>query len=170
MELMKVIEKRRSVREYQSREVSDEILNRILEAARLAPSARNRQPWKFIVVRDPKRRRELAEAARNQSFIGKAPVVIVGVALDPNHIMSSGVPAYAVNMGISMEHIALAAQNEGLGTCWIGGFSQEEVKKILGVPDAYKVACLMPMGYPADSQGTRIRKPLEEIICQEQYS
>jgi nitroreductase len=170
MELMEAIKKRRSVRTYQSREISDETLNKILEAARLAPSASNRQPWKFIVVRDPKKRQELAKASRNQLFVGEAPVVIAGVALDPDRVMRCEVPAYAVDLSIALTHITLAAADEGLGTCWIGAFSQEETKKILGVPDAHKIVGLMPLGYPADSSGRTTRKSLKDIICHEQFS
>lgn len=170
MELMEIIEKRRSVRAYKTQEISDEKLSKVLEAARLAPSASNRQPWKFIVVRDPAKRGELAKASRGQSFVGEAPIVIAGVALEPERVMSCGVPAYAVDLAIALEHIALAAQDEGLGTCWIGAFSQEEVKKILGVPDQYKVVALMPIGYPEDAPGPKTRKPLDDIVCYERFS
>jgi len=167
---MEVIAKRRSVRAYKSQEISKETLSKILEAARLAPSASNRQPWKFVVVRDPEKRQELAKAARGQSFVGEAPIVIAGVALEPERMMSCKVPAYAVDLAIALEHIALAAQDEGLGTCWIGAFSQEEVKKILGVPDSYKVVALMPVGYPQDAPRLKVRKPMEEIVCYEKFS
>lgn len=170
MELMEIIEKRRSVRAYKTQEISDEKLSKVLEAARLAPSASNRQPWKFVVVRDPAKRGELAKASRSQSFVGEAPIVIAGVALEPERVMSCGVPAYAVDLAIALEHIALAAQDEGLGTCWIGAFSQEEVKKILGVPDQYKVVALMPIGYPEDAPGPKTRKPLDDIVCYERFS
>jgi len=170
MELMEAIKKRRSVRAYKSQEISDETLNKILEAARLAPSASNRQPWKFIVVRDPKKRQELAKASRNQLFVGEAPVVIAGVALDPDRVMRCEVPAYAVDLSIALTHITLAAADEGLGTCWIGAFWQEEAKKILGVPDEYKIVGLMPLGYPADSSGEKMRKPLKDIVCYERFS
>ncbi|NLJ60013.1 MAG: nitroreductase [Firmicutes bacterium] len=170
MELMEIIEKRRSVRAYKTQEISDEKLSKVLEAARLAPSASNRQPWKFVVVRDPAKRGELAKASRGQSFVGEAPIVIAGVALEPERVMSCGVPAYAVDLAIALEHIALAAQDEGLGTCWIGAFSQEEVKKILGVPDQYKVVALMPIGYPEDAPGPKTRKPLDDIVCYERFS
>lgn len=170
VELMEIIAERRSVRAYKRQEVSEEKLDRILEAARLAPSASNRQPWKFVVVRDSETRRELAKAARGQSFVGEAPIVIAGVALQPESIMSCGVPPYAVDLAIALEHIALAAQAEGLGTCWIGAFSQEEARKILGVPDSYKIVALMPLGYPADAPRQTTRKPLEDIVCYERFS
>ena len=79
-------------------------------------------------------------------------------------------PAYAVDLSIALTHITLAAADEGLGTCWIGAFWQEEAKKILGVPDEYKIVGLMPLGYPADSSGEKMRKPLKDIVCYERFS
>lgn len=170
MELMEVIRKRRSVRAYKHQEVSADTLRTILEAARLAPSASNRQPWKFLVVRDPEKRRLLAEAANGQSFVGEAPVVIAGVALRTSHVMSCEVPSYAVDLAIAMDHIALAAADEGLGTCWIGAFSQPRARQMLGVPDQYKIVALMPLGYPADSPRPKVRKSLDDIVCYESFS
>ncbi|MEW6229344.1 MAG: nitroreductase family protein [Bacillota bacterium] len=167
---MEAIRQRRSVRAYKAQEVPADKLERILEAARLAPSASNRQMWKFVVVRDPEKRRLLAEAANGQSFVGEAPVVIAGVALRTSHVMSCEVPSYAVDLAIAMEHIALAAAGEGLGTCWIGAFSQPKARQILGVPDQYKIVALMPLGYPADSPRPKARKPLDDIVCYESFS
>ncbi|MGE5572396.1 MAG: nitroreductase family protein [Bacteroidota bacterium] len=170
MDLMDAIKERRSVRAYQDRDVAADKLERVLEAARLAPSASNRQMWKFVVVRDPDRRRLLAEAANGQSFVAQAPVVIAGVALRTGHVMSCEVPSYAVDLSIAMEHIALAAAAEGLGTCWIGAFSQPRAREILGVPDRYKIVALMPLGYPADSPRPKERKTLHDIVCYEGFS
>ncbi|MGE5593900.1 MAG: nitroreductase family protein [Betaproteobacteria bacterium] len=170
MDFMDVVKERRSVRAYEDRDVSTDTLERVLEAARLAPSASNRQMWKFIVVRDPERRRLLAEAANGQSFVAQAPVVIAGVALRADHVMSCEVPSYAVDLAIAMEHIALAAASEGLGTCWIGAFSQPKAREVLGVPDHYKIVALMPLGYPADSPRPKVRKPLKDIVCYERFS
>ncbi|MDI6882864.1 MAG: nitroreductase family protein [Patescibacteria group bacterium] len=169
MEVFEAIKNRRSVRDYKSTEVPEEKLKRILEAARLAPSAHNAQDWKFIVVKDARKRKELAEAAYNQSFIAEAPVIIVAVSLDPEHIMSCGVPAFAVDLAIAVDHITLQAVEEGLGTCWIGAFSQEEVKRILNIPENCKVVALLPIGFPADKPRPKIRKSLEEIISFEEF-
>ncbi|TRZ52739.1 MAG: nitroreductase [Dehalococcoidia bacterium] len=165
MEFKDIIQKRRSVREFINEPVPDEKLRRVLEAARLAPSASNRQAWKFVVVKDSNKRKVLAQAANNQAFVGQAPIIIVAVALMPERIMTCGVPSYAVDLAIAMEHIVLAAVDEGLGTCWIGAFSQENVKRILGIPDKYKVVTVMPMGYPVGETAARPRKPVEEIVC-----
>ena len=170
MEFKDIIQKRRSIRKFTDEPVSDEKLGRILEAARMAPSASNRQAWKFIVVQSPNKRRALALAASNQAFIGQAPIIIIAVALMPERIMTCGVPAYAVDLAIAVEHIVLAAVDEGLGTCWIGAFSQETARKILDIPDKYKVVTVMPMGHPGRETDARPRKPIDEIVCYEQFT
>lgn len=169
MDLKETIKTRRSVRAYKQEPVPEEKLNKVLEAARLAPSAHNAQDWKLVVVKDSEKRKQLAEAA-NQDFIGEAPVIIVAVALDPKDHLSSGVPTYAVNLGIAIDHVTLQAWAEGLGTCWIGAFSQQEVKQVLNIPEQYKVVILLPLGYPADSPKTKNRKSIEELICYENFN
>jgi nitroreductase len=168
MEVFEAIKNRYSCRSYLAKPVPEEKLKKILEAARLAPSAHNAQEWKFVVVKDVRKKEEVAEAA-GQSFIAEASVVIVAVSLDPEHIMSGGTPAYAVDLAIAMEHIALQAVEEGLGTCWIGAFDQEEVKKILSIPKGCKVVVLMPIGYPADKPKSKIRKKLDEITSEDTF-
>ncbi|TSC51999.1 MAG: Nitroreductase, partial [Parcubacteria group bacterium LiPW_72] len=134
-----------------------------LEAARLAPSAHNAQDWKFIVVRNAEIREKISIAA-DQSFIAEAPVVIAAVALNPEAVMSCEVPAYAVDLAIAVEHIVLQATAEGLGTCWIGAFDQEEVKRVLNVPLEFKVVALLPVGFPAEIPAARPRKKITEIV------
>ena len=170
MDVHEAIKNRRSVRAYKPDPIPEESLEKVLEAARLAPSAHNDQDWKFIVVKDSEKRKQLAEAARSQSFIAEAPVVIVAVALNPERVMSCEVPAYAINLTIAIDHMTLQACEQGLGTCWIGAFSQEQVKKILNIPDQYKVVALLPLGFPADSPKPKTRKGLEEIICYENFN
>lgn len=162
MDVMEAIKERRSVRRYQERPVPDEILQEILEAVRLAPSASNRQDWHFVIVKDGEQRRKLAEAA-GQPFVGTAPVVIAGLSLNPERIMSCEVPAYAVDLAIAMSNITLVAAARGLGTCWIGAFSQKKAQEILGVPEKYKIVQLMTLGYPADQPRPKNRKRVEEI-------
>ena len=164
MDIFEVIKTRRSVRSYKPALVPEDKLTRILEAARLAPSACNFQNWKFVVVKDEGKRRKLAEAAANQNFVGEAPVVIAAVSLNPGHMMGCEVPTYAVDLAIAVDHMTLQAVEEGLGTCWIGAFSQERVKEILGIPGQYKVVALLPLGFPNDSPGPKDRKSLEEIV------
>lgn len=169
MDVHQAIKIRRSVRSYKPDPVPEEKLKKVLEAARLAPSPHNEQEWKFVVVRDAEKRKKLAEAAMGQEFVGEAPVVIVAVALEPEEVMSSEVPNYAVGLAIAVDHMTLAAAEEGLGTCWIGAFSQNEVKEILKIPARYKVVVLLPLGFPADKPKPKSRKNLEEIVCDENY-
>ncbi len=169
MELKEAIKTRKSIREYEDKPIPDDKLQRILEAARLAPSGANRQDWKFIVVRDSKRRQELAKASGGQPQVAQAPVVIAAVSTVPDVIMRCGVPAYAVDLAIAVDHITLAAVDEGLGTCWIGAFSQEAARAILQVPESCRIVALLPLGFPKQPGRPKTRKSLDEIICYETY-
>lgn len=169
MELYEAIRSRYSVRAYEDRPVEQEKLDRILEAARLAPSGGNRQPWKFVVAREAALRKKLAAACNDQAFVAEAPVVIGGVGVLPERIMSCDVPGDPVDVAIAMEHIALAATAEGLGTCWIGAFDQDQVRDLLGVGADAKVIEVMTLGYPADKPRPKNRHALDEIVCYESY-
>lgn len=168
MEVSEAIKNRYSCRDYKADPVPEDKLNKVLEAARLAPSAHNAQERKLVVVKDFKKRKEVAEAA-GQSFIAEAPVIIAAVALDPENVMRSGTPTYAVDLAIAVDHMTLQAMEEGLGTCWIGAFGQEEVKKVLNIPKEYKVVVLLPLGFPADKPKTKSRKSLNEIISEDSF-
>lgn len=171
MDVFEAIEARYSVRSYQGRQVEEQKLNGVLQAARLAPSASNRQEWRFIVVRDEEKRQQLMEAARGQKYVGQAPVVIAACAKADEHMMPCGQPSYPIDVAIALEHIALQAVEEGLGTCWIGAFDEKKVKSILGIPtsDQVRVVQLMPLGYPADSPGSKSRLPIDEIVMYDQW-
>jgi len=164
VEVLEVIRKRRSIRAYKPEPVKEEDLRRILEAARLAPSARNLQPWYFIVVRDPELKRRVAEAAAGQMFIADASVIIVAVS-DP----TTSPKWHDKDVMIAMEHIILEATELGYGTCWIGAFNESKVKELLGIPDPYRVVAMTPIGIPAESPPPRPRKPLEEIVFEDQW-
>jgi nitroreductase len=170
MDVAKAIRDRRSVRSYENKDIPQEVLQKVIEAARLAPSANNRQPWKFVVVRDEAKRKALAKAAKEQQFVAEAPVVIAAVALEPTRVMTCGVPTYAVDLAIAVDHMTLAAVDQGLGSCWIGAFYQEDVKKLLEIPDECKVSTLLTLGYPRDQARFKNRKPLDEIVCYEGWS
>lgn len=169
MDLYEAIKLRYSVRSYLNKPVEQEKLDRILDAARLAPSGSNRQPWKFVVVRDAETRKKLVLACSNQEFVGQAPVVIAGVGLMPDRIMSCGVPGDPVDVAIALEHVALAATAEGLGTCWIGSFHQDQIRTLLGIPANAKVIEVMTLGYPADNPRPKTRKPMKELICHDHW-
>ena len=162
--VLEAIKKRKSVRHYLEKEIPKDILMEIMEAARLAPSASNRQPWRFIVVQDKDLRQKLMQASRNQPFVGEASVVVAGCATNTNHIMPNGVHSYPVDLAIALDHISLQAADLGLGTCWIGAFNQEKVKDILHIPENVTIVCLMTLGYPDGEGLERGRKSKDEII------
>jgi len=167
MEFMEVISKRRSIRKYKADPVSQEDINYILESARLAPSWANSQCWKFIVVTDQNVKNEIAKAGNN--WIARAPVIIVACA-DPTKPGTKGdQPYYMLDIGIAMEHLILAAADKGLGTCWIGAFDENVVKKVLGVPDRMRVVASTPLGYPDENPNPRPRKSMNEIRCFNKY-
>jgi nitroreductase len=170
MDVSVALRERRSVRSYQDRDIEEEKLMKVLEAGRLAPSAVNRQEWKFIVVRDTETRKKLGEAACAQSFVGRAPVVLVACATESRAIMTCGQPAYTVDVSIAFAYMILQACELGLGTCWIGAFKEEEVKKVLKIPEHIRVVAMSPLGYPAHKIPPRSRKPLDEIVCFEMYT
>jgi nitroreductase len=169
MDVFTAISQRRSVRAYKAAEVEEEKLKKILEAARLSPSASNRQDWKFIVVRNKETRKNLAKAAFGQSFIGEAPAVIVACGTESKAIMACGQPATTVSVSIACAFMILQAYELGLGTCWIGAFKEDEVKKILTIPESVRVVAMIPLGYPDEHPSERSRKDLNQIICFEKF-
>lgn len=169
MDVLKAIEGRRSIRKYSARPVEEEKLNKVLEAARLAPSARNRQEWKFIVVKDDQKRAGLAEAAMGQTLLEEAPVAIVCCGTDPESVMVCGQRRHTVDLSIAASFMILEAHEQGLGTCWLGRFDESKVKKLLGIPDEIRVVTMTPLGYPDESPAKRHRKELSEIVCYDGY-
>ncbi len=166
MDFYEIIKKRRSVRSYKPDPIPEDVLERILEAGRLAPSAKNLQPWRFLVIRDKKVIEELVPAMRNQRFIAEAPVLIGVVALEKDAWgrMGGYWASYPVDCAIALEHIILAATAEGLGTCWIGAYDEKEVARILNLPPGEKPIAFTPLGYPNEMPAERGRKPLSEIL------
>ena len=164
--LLEVISKRKSIRGYLDKEVEKEKLDYLIEAFRLAPSAKNLQPWKLIIINDKNKIEELIPACKNQVFIGEAPLVIAVCAFEEEAYGTMGgyLNSYPIDIGIAFEHLVLAAEEQGLGTCWIGAFYEEEVKKILEVPDKVRVVALTPVGYPNDTGRDKPRKKADEIV------
>ncbi len=171
MSVLEIIRRRRSVRKYKEDPIPEDVLFRVLEAARLAPSGKNLQPWKFIIVRDKLLKEKLAEASIQQYFMAKAPVVIVACGFPEECYSRMGryMKSWPVDVAIALEHLILQAEEENLGTCWIGAFEEKEVKSILGIPKEVKVLALTPLGYPEVKPSSRRRKSLEEIISYEKY-
>ena len=165
MNVIDAIKKRNSVRNFEDKPIEEKKLRAVLEAGRVAPSAKNRQEWRFIVVKDREVRRKIVEAAKGQSFVGEAPVIIVACAVDDGYVMTCGQLSYPIDVAIALDHISLAAIEHGLGTCWIGAFNEEEVKEILGIPEDVRAVELMLIGYPAhQSVKEKNRLPIDKII------
>lgn len=172
MEVLEAIGKRRSVRRYLDKEVPRESLLRVLEAARLALSAANIQPWHFVVVTDRERRRRIAESGAFARFVAEAPVVIVGCG-----DRKASPRWHVVDVSIAMEHMVLEATELGLGTCWIGSFDEQVVREVAKIPERFSVVALLALGYPregADLMGAlvhaiRRRKRIEEIASLDEY-
>ncbi len=171
MSVLKVIKERRSVRRYKGDPIPEDMLLRVLEAARYSPSGKNLQPWKFILVKDKGLKRKLAKASVGQSFIAEAPLVVVACGFPDNCYSRMGnyMKSWPVDVAIAIEHLILQAHEEGLGTCWIGAFEEREVKAILNIPDSVKVLALTPIGYPDEVPVSRGRKSLDEIISYDSY-
>jgi nitroreductase len=171
MDVYQAIKQRTSMRAYKSTPVEAEKIERILDAARRAPSGKNGQPWIFIVITDAEKRKKLVPACMNQEFIAQAPVIIVACGREEYAYTKMGGywNSLPVDIGIAVEHLMLAAEAEGLGTCWIGAFIEEEVRAILEVPAEVKIVALTPVGYPAAEKSFRPRKELREIIMHEKW-
>lgn len=165
MNVIDAIKTRKSVRNYLEKPIEEEKLNAVLEAGRYAPSASNRQDWRFVIVRDPELKEKIAEAAGGQTFVGEAPVIVVACAETDNYVMRCGQLCYPIDVAIALDHITLSAVEVGLGTCWIGLFDEKKVKEILSIPGEIRVVALMPLGYPTDpSPKEKSRLPLEKIV------
>jgi nitroreductase len=171
MMVLDVIRKRRSTRKYKSTPVSEDVFLRVMEAARLAPSGKNLQPWHFVVVKNQSLKVRLAAAAAHQEFIAEAPMVIVACAFPENSYARMGryMKSWSVDVAVAVDHLMLQAQEEGLGTCWIGSFHEGEVKAILDIPEHVRVLALTPLGYPDEEPRDRGRKKLEEIVSYEKF-
>ncbi len=169
MEVRKAIQSRRSIRAYDSREVEEDKLSRVLESGRLSPSAGNRQERRFVIIKDAKARKSLSEAARGQKFVAEAPVVIAACSVETEYIMSCGQPAYPIDTTIAVDHMTIAAVEEGLGTCWIGAFDEIKVKEILDIPESVRVVALLTLGYPSAIPRPTPRKNLDEIVMREKW-
>ncbi|MDX1764246.1 MAG: nitroreductase family protein [bacterium] len=173
MDIYECIRNRRSIRRYKEKPIADDILRRVLNAGRLAPSAVNLQPWRFIVVRSAATRQALVECTRGGKHthlgMGHVALVACGNTRDCYQRQGNFLKTYAIDVAIALEHIMLAAAAEGLGTCWIGAFDETAVKDLLQVPDPWRVVAMTPLGFPDESPDFKGRKPLAEIVCYERW-
>jgi nitroreductase len=165
MKIIEEIAERRSIRDYSGKTIEPEKLTRILEAARLAPTARNQQDWNLVLVKNPDIKEKLVESASpQQQFLKGAPIIIAACALNPAYVMRCGHPAYLIDLAIVLEHIALQAVREGLGTCWIGSFDELKAKTVLNIPANFRIVELMSLGYPEQVPPERPRKPIQDLV------
>jgi len=180
MEFLELVKKRYSVRKYETKKVDRAILDRCIEAARLAPSAVNSQPWHFILVDDPEKVAALAGAAATggaiNRFARQAGAIAAVVAEKPNVIAGVGGflkkrPYYLIDIGIAAEHFCLQAAEEGIGTCMLGWFDEKAVRQSLKIPGSKRVALLITLGHPADptARGTKQRKSVEKMSSYNSY-
>jgi nitroreductase len=170
MEVFDAIRTRRSVRGYSSTPVPKEKLDRVIESGRVAPSAMNLQPWHFIIVEDADKREKMSKA-KYAKFLKESPVVIVGCG-----DRKASPKWFAIDTTIALQNMVLTATSEGLGTCWIGSFDEDLIRKLLKIPEHLAVVALLAVGYPRkklDLAATIVRsgnrKPAEEIVSVEEY-
>jgi nitroreductase len=169
MEFSALIQKRYSVRAYKPDPVDDSTLEKVLEAARLAPTATNRQAFQLIVVHTEGRAEELKRIYSRDFFV-EAPIVVCacGIPAD-NWVRKDGKNYNDVDVAIAMDHLILAATDAGLGTCWIGAFDAQAAKEVLGLPEGVEAIAFTPLGYPADQAPRKKRKDLSELIRYERW-
>jgi len=165
MALIDVVLSRRSIRRYEEREVPEEVLEKILEAGRQAPSASNKQPWHFIVVADEGIKERLSQGRWN-SFIRDSAFTVVGCGYAGD---AYGRRWSTVDTTIALQNMVIAAWSLGVGSCWIGDFKEGEVKKLLNIPGSWKVIALISFGYPAEQPGSKQKKPIEEIVGRDRF-
>ena len=181
MDFLELVKKRESCRSFDpARPVEQDKLDRCLEAVRLAPSACNSQPWKLVVVTDPELRKKIAEAADSKllgfnHFVKQAQVLVVLVRETPNLTSKLGTllknkPYTLMDVGIAAEHFCLQATSEGLGTCMVGWFAEEKVKRFLEIPGSKRAELIIAVGYPLNKEPRQNnRKPVEKIRSYNKY-
>ncbi len=173
--MIKPIELRRSVRKYLDKPIADEIILKLMESARMAPSANNSQPWHFIIIRDRDKREQIVRVANNQEWMLTAPIILACVAdirvrLGTEEMnIDEESPQYAVkeiirDTSIAIEHLVLEATNQGLGTCWVAWFKQNEIRPVLSIPNDKYLVSLITVGYPDEEPKAKSRKEIKEII------
>jgi len=164
MDFHELVRIRRSIRAYRPDAISEEVLQRVLMAARAAPTACNLQPFQIVVITDPQVRAQM-KAVYGKDWFCQAPVIIA-VCAQPDKAWKrrDGFNSAEVDAAIVMDHIILAATEEGLGTCWICAFDEAKAKQILGVPEDVRIVAMTPLGIPAAEPTPFVRKPLHELV------
>jgi len=169
MEFTTLVESRYSVRSYKTDPIEESKLEKVLQAMRLAPTATNRQAFQFLVVHTKGREEELKRIYRSDWFT-QAPVVVCACGIPAeNWVRMDGKNYNDVDVAIAMDHLILAATNEGLGTCWIGAFDAQAAKEVLGLPEGVEPIALTPLGYPVGEPRPKKRKELSELVRYERW-
>ena len=168
MELLEIIRKRYSCRAYQDRAVEPAKLDKLFESARLAPSAKNMQDWRFIAVTDKKIKAQLAATTNKPEVFEKAGLIITACS-NSDYVMKCGQSIAPIDVAIALEHICLQATELGLGSCWLGSFDTEKVRIVLGIPKNIAIIELMAIGYSADEPKQQDRQRLENMLCYEKW-
>lgn len=163
MEILDLIKRRVSIRKYKADEVPEELLMKVLEAGRLAPSARNDQNWNFILLRDPKKKDELYEACGCQESVKTAPAAIIVWTKD-NSPMLCGMPRGTVDSSIALSFMMLQAEELGLGMCWLGHFYADKVKEICGIPEGGIPVAVTPVGWPDEQPPKKPRRSMDDVL------
>jgi nitroreductase len=158
------IKKRFSVRKFTVQKIEQEKMDEVLEAARMAPSARNIQPWKFVVITDAEKREKLTEVCKGQTFVSQATATIAVCVNNLDYKMTCGFRGAVIDAAIAGEHIALQAAELGLGSCWIGAFHQDKLRQLIDLPAEYEAVALLPIGYPDKNKGNRNLKDKQEVV------
>lgn len=171
MEVLEAIKSGKSVSRYKPIPVPEQKVNAVFGAARLAPSAENLQPWRFIVVSDEDVKRQVAAACTNAKRLPDAPLIVVACARLDEAVATVGgyMNSYPLDLGMALSHLSLAATSEGLGTSWVFAFNEEKVRAALRIPEDAKVVGLSPLGYPEATEPPEGRKHLSEILSYNAY-
>ena len=164
MPLLPEIEKRHSVKSFTDTPIPRDLLERVLEAGRRARSAKNRQPWRFIVVDDPGVRERIQTAAFGQEHVGIAPVIVAGCTTNIDYRMPNGLMSYPIDIAVAMSFMIVQGQAEGLGSCIVTTFDEQELKEILTIPYSMRVVMLLLLGYSNENVLPATRKPLNRIV------
>ena len=169
MPMLPEIEQRWSAPSFTSKSVDKETIARILEAGRQAPSAKNRQEWRFVVATKADLRRKLADAAFGQDQVATAPMIVAACTTNIDYRMPNGQLSYPVDLAVSVAFIMLQARHDGVDSCAVTTFNELEVKDLLTVPHAMRVVALVALGYSAEEPPPRERKPLADIVGYEHW-
>jgi len=169
MKFQELVNKRYSVRAYRPDAVEDSKLQQVLEAARLAPTAANRQPFRLIVIHTAGKEADLRRVYDKTWFV-EAPIVICACGIpEENYVRAGGRSYLDVDVAIAMDHLIMAAADLGLGTCWIGAFDAAAAREVLGIPESVEPIVFTPLGYPGDQLRPKTRRPLEDLVRYERW-